>query len=75
MWEAATEIERRVLVDEFIEEILVLPDYLDVTVHGAPSLHVRYQEVGMKESGFSGVGGGVRIQDIGDIPARGCVKT
>jgi hypothetical protein len=51
-WKAATEVERRVLIDEFIEEILVLPDYLDVTVHGAPPLHVRYQEVGMKESGL-----------------------
>ena len=29
-WKAATEVERRVLIDEFIEEISVLPDYLDV---------------------------------------------
>ncbi len=57
-WEAATELERRVLIDEFVEEISVLPDYLDVKVHGAPPLHVRYQEVGLKESGFGGVGGG-----------------
>ena len=54
---AATEVERRVLIDEFIEEISVLPDYLDVKVHGAPPLHVRYQEVGMKGSGFDRVGG------------------
>ena len=45
------------LIDEFIEEISVLPDYLDVKVHGAPPLHVRYQEVGMKDSGFDRVGG------------------
>jgi hypothetical protein len=57
-WRAATEVERRVLIDEFIEEILVLPDYLDVKVHGEPPLHVRYQEVGMKESGSDRVGGG-----------------
>ena len=50
-WSAATEVERRVLIDEFIEEISVLPDYLDVKVHGAPPLHVRYQEVEMKDSG------------------------
>ena len=31
---------------------------LDVKVHGAPPLHVRYQEVGMKDSGFGRVGGG-----------------
>jgi len=56
-WRAATEVERRVLIDEFIEEISVLPDYLDVKVHGAPPVHVRYQEVGMKDSGFDRVGG------------------
>lgn len=57
-WRAATEIERRVLIDEFLEEITVLPDYLDVKVHGAPPVHVLYQEVGLKESGFARVGGG-----------------
>ena len=58
MWNAATELERRVLIDEFLEEISVLPDYLDVKVHGAPPVHVLYQEVGLKESGFDRVGGG-----------------
>ena len=57
-WKAATEVERRVLIDEFIEEITVLPDYLEVKVHGAPAVHVLYQEVGLKESGFDRVGGG-----------------
>jgi hypothetical protein len=47
-WKAA----RRVLIDEFLEEITVLPDYLEVKVHGASPLHNRYQEVGMRESGF-----------------------
>ena len=51
-WKAATEVERRVLIDEFIEEISVLPDYLDVKVHGAPPLHVHYQEVGTQGLGF-----------------------
>ena len=54
---AATDVERRVLIDEFIEEITVLPDYLDVKVHGAPAVHVLYQEVGLKESEFDRVGG------------------
>ena len=66
-WKAATEVERRVLIDEFIEEISVLPDYLDVKVHGAPPLHVRYQEVGMKDSGFDRVGGGIRINSVGIV--------
>jgi hypothetical protein len=41
-WKAATDVERRVLIDEFIEEFSVLPDYLDVKVHGAPAVHVLY---------------------------------
>jgi hypothetical protein len=59
-WEAATEVERHILINEFLEEVTVLPDYIDVKVHGAPPLHVRYQEVGLKESGFDRVGGGTR---------------
>ena len=47
---------QRVLIDEFVE-ITVLPDYLDVKVHGAPPVHVLYQEVGMKDSGSDRVGG------------------
>ena len=61
-WNAATELERRVLIDEFLEEISVLPDYLDVKVHGAPPVHVLYQEVGLKESGFDRVGGPSRAK-------------
>jgi hypothetical protein len=56
-WAAATEVERRVLLDE-LKDITVLPDYIDVNIHGAPSIHVLYQEVGLKESEFDGVGGG-----------------
>ena len=56
-WAAATELERRVLLDEFLGDITVLPDYIDVNIHGAPPIHVLYQEIGLKESEFSGVGG------------------
>jgi site-specific DNA recombinase len=56
-WKAATDVERRVLIDEFLEEITVLPDYMNVKVHGAPPVHVLYQEVGLKKSGSDGVGG------------------
>jgi hypothetical protein len=38
-------------------EITVLPDYIDVNIHGAPPIHVLYQEVGLKESEFDRVGG------------------
>ena len=37
----------------------MLPDYLDVKVHGAPPVQVLYQEVGLKESRFDRVGGGL----------------
>ncbi len=74
-WTAAEEHERRVLVEELAEVVGVFPDHLEVTVTGAPPLNLRYGEVGLKESGFVGVGGGVWIQDMGDIPGRGCVKT
>ena len=55
IWRAATEVER--FIDEFLEEVTVFPDYLDVKVLGAPPLHVRYQEVGLKQSDFVGVRG------------------
>ena len=57
-WAAATESERRILIEELVENVTVLPDHLEVTVSGAPRLHVLCQEVGLKQSEFSGVGGG-----------------
>jgi hypothetical protein len=56
-WAAATASERRILIEELVESVTVLPDHLEVTVSGAPRLHVRYQEVGLKESGPDRVGG------------------
>ena len=58
VWGAAEEQERRVLVEELVESVGVFPDHLEVTVTGAPPLNVLYQEVGLKQSGFVGVGGG-----------------
>ncbi len=57
-WAAATDLERRILIEEMVESVTVLPDHLEVNVSGAPRLHVLYQEVGLKESGFGRVGGG-----------------
>jgi len=45
-------------VREFLEEIVVVPDYLDMEVRGAPPVHVLYREVGLKASDRGGVGGG-----------------
>jgi hypothetical protein len=60
LWRAATEQERRTLLDELLAGVTVLPDRLVVEVHGAPALNVAYSEVGLKppHSEFHGVGGG-----------------
>ena len=58
VWMAAEDQERRILIEELVEWVSVFPDHLEVTVSGAPPLHVLYSEVGLKESGFVRVGGG-----------------
>ena len=47
MWDAATDSERRVLVEELLSEIALFPDHLEVEVIGAPRLHVLFDEVGL----------------------------
>ena len=49
IWDAATEQERRTLIDELIEEIEVRGDHLGVVIQGAPRLNVTLGEVGLKE--------------------------
>jgi len=61
VWRSAEKQERRVLIEELIEWVSVFPDHLEVTVNGAPPLHVLYQEVGLKQSDFVGVGGPTRL--------------
>ncbi len=58
VWAAATDKERRVLVEELLEVVTVFPDHLEVKVAGVPSLNVLYGEVGMRESETVGVGDG-----------------
>lgn len=57
--EAATDEERRVLVQELVREVRVFPDHLEVTVEGVPKLNVTLEEVGLKTSQLHscGVGG------------------
>ena len=45
VWEAATEQQRQVLIDELLERVAIFPDHLEVTVHGAPRLNVLLGEV------------------------------
>ena len=53
VWATATDVERRVLLDELLDRVAVFPDHLEVTVHGAPTSNVLLKEVGLVEkSGF-----------------------
>jgi hypothetical protein len=51
LWAEATEQERRVLLDELLQDVTVLPDHLQVTVHGAPALNVTLEEFGLGQPG------------------------
>jgi len=58
VWQEASEAERRVLVDELVEEVAVFADHLEVKVAGAPRINVTLEEVGLKVSEIGGVGEG-----------------
>ncbi len=51
LWEAATEQERRTLVDELVEVVEVHVDHLEVTLRGAPKLNVTLAEAGLGKPG------------------------
>ncbi len=61
LWSAATDHERRTLVEELIERVEVHPDHLEVIIFGAPRLNVSLDEAGLgNQSQNVGVGGGTR---------------
>ena len=62
IWDEATEIEQRTLLDELVQEVSVHDDHLEVVVHGAPRLNVLLSEVGLaaEPERISGVGGATR---------------
>lgn len=51
LWVEATNQECRELLDELLQDVTVLPDHLEVTVHGAPALNVTLAEVGLGKPG------------------------
>ncbi|HVV75893.1 MAG TPA: recombinase family protein [Mycobacteriales bacterium] len=55
VWAEADQEERKVLVDELLEEVALFPDHLEVAIAGSPRLNVLLEEVGVQ---FCGVGGG-----------------
>jgi site-specific DNA recombinase len=50
MWAAATESERRILLDEYVSHVAVYRDHLEVEVNGSPRIFVALQEVGLRSS-------------------------
>jgi len=58
IWDAATDPEKRVFIEELVEGVKVFPDHLEVMIIGAPSLNVTLEEVGL-QSYNARVGGGV----------------
>ena len=60
LWDEATDLERRVIVEELLESVAMYPDHLEVTVSGMPRLNVALEEVGLTGGWqFRGVGGGI----------------
>ncbi|HEX3842644.1 MAG TPA: recombinase family protein [Acidimicrobiales bacterium] len=58
VWVEATDLERRVLLDELMDRVTIFPDHIEVTVAGSPVLNVLFEEVGLAPSQNAGVGGG-----------------
>ncbi len=51
LWEAATETERRTLLNELLDQIEVHGDHVVVKVHGAPPLNMTFEETGLVRAG------------------------
>ena len=51
IWNEANDRERKLLVNEIIETVIVHADRLQVTINGAPPLTVALSEVGLREPG------------------------
>ena len=48
IWEHATEVERRTLVEDLVDSVHIYPDHLTVQVAGAPPIVVTLAEVGLR---------------------------
>ena len=50
IWSAANDRERKVLVTQIIDAVIIHPDRLQVAINGAPLLTVAFSEVGLRET-------------------------
>ena len=48
IWDAANERERRILINEIVDKVIVHADRLQVAIHGAPLLTVTLDELGLR---------------------------
>jgi Resolvase, N terminal domain len=64
VWEAATTPEKRVLVEDLIDAVVIHADRLVVQINGAPPLLVTLAEVGLRDGGTkTSVSEGRRLRD------------
>ena len=67
LWDTATTPERRVLVEDLVDAVLIHPDRLVVQVSGAPPLLVTLAEVGLRDTGTR-----TSVSEGGLEPPRPC---
>lgn len=65
IWDEASQAERRVIVEELIEAVVIHADRLEVTVAGVPTLIVQPGEVGLRDPGTGPV-----VSKMGLEPTR-----
>lgn len=71
LWDAATDGERRKLVNELVDAVIIHADHLEVAIHGAPPIKVLLGEVGLRETQRSGTcGTGPDVSEGGLEPPR-----
>ena len=67
IWSAATDAEKRVLIEDLVDAVTIFPDHLEVHVAGAPTLVVTLREVGLREPGMR-----TSVSEGGLEPPRPC---
>ena len=70
--EAASDTEKRTLVNELVEAVIVHPDRLQVAINGVPPITVDFEEVGLRPAGMRTMvsEGGLRRGHCGFQPTR-----
>lgn len=70
LWIAATDGERRQLVNELVDAVIIHADRLQVRIYGAPEIVVLLSEVGLRERSGTESGTGPCVSEGGLEPPR-----